>query len=271
MSCFLSPEQATGDTECRDNANGVKSRFNFFQTTGNYLSQTKAVRDHPAHPAVQLRSTGKEQRFCSPGARRVLTRRDRMFAPLKTLLALFYLIDLISSRPPATTSPKLKLSEITQRIQQFSSGAQIPCNDTRVAQVVFTDRKRSEQELLCQAAKALLRVTKCKKDYEPFIANLQSLHGRTRWLVMPAETIAFISNSLFHKSGRKDQGGLQGLETPDGATLPQPQGRTPEELKLPEREHPAAEQNLKDEGTYLFVQLSLSLTDGRDGLLYQAR
>lgn len=36
----------------------------------------------------------------------------------------------------------------------------------------------SEQELLCQAATALTKVTRCKKDYEPFIVNLQSLHGK---------------------------------------------------------------------------------------------
>lgn len=36
----------------------------------------------------------------------------------------------------------------------------------------------SEQELLCQAARALMKVTRCKTDYEPFILNLQSLHGK---------------------------------------------------------------------------------------------
>ncbi|KAM6251634.1 uncharacterized protein LJ264_009384 [Porphyrio hochstetteri] len=102
-----------------------------------------------------------------------------MLPVLKAALTLLSLLQLISGRPPMTTSPKLKLSEITHRIQQLNSGVQVPCNDTRVAQVVFTDRKLSEQELLCQAATALTKVTRCRKDYEPFIINLQSLHGKT--------------------------------------------------------------------------------------------
>ncbi|CAM9485199.1 unnamed protein product [Bubo scandiacus] len=102
-----------------------------------------------------------------------------MLPSLKAALALLSLLQLISSRPLTTTSPKLKLSEITHRIQQLNSGVQVPCNDTRVAQVAFTDRKLSEQELLCQAATALTKVKKCKKDYEPFIVNLKSLHGQT--------------------------------------------------------------------------------------------
>ncbi|KAM9226582.1 uncharacterized protein RG961_007014 [Leptosomus discolor] len=102
-----------------------------------------------------------------------------MLRLLKAAFALFSLLQLIYSRPLTTTSPRLKLSEITHRIQQLNSGVQVPCNDTRVAQVAFTDRKLSEQELLCQAATALMKVTKCKKDYEPFIINLQSLHHKT--------------------------------------------------------------------------------------------
>ncbi|KAF1445100.1 hypothetical protein FQV07_0001765, partial [Pygoscelis papua] len=101
-----------------------------------------------------------------------------MLPSLKAAFALLSLLELISSRPLMTTSPKLKLSEITHRIQQLNAGVQVPCNDTRVAQVAFTDRKLSEQELLCQAAMALTKVTRCKKDYEPFIINLQSLHGK---------------------------------------------------------------------------------------------
>ncbi|KGL86966.1 hypothetical protein N301_09245 [Charadrius vociferus] len=101
-----------------------------------------------------------------------------MLPSLKAAFALLSLLELISSRPLTTTSPKRKLSEITHRIQQLNSGVQVPCNDTRVAQVAFTDRKLSEQELLCQAATALTKVTRCKKDYEPFIVNLQSLHGK---------------------------------------------------------------------------------------------
>uniref|UniRef100_A0A672TWJ7 Interleukin-4 n=1 Tax=Strigops habroptila TaxID=2489341 RepID=A0A672TWJ7_STRHB len=98
---------------------------------------------------------------------------------LKAALAVLSLLQLISSRPLMTTSPKIKLSEITHCIQQLNSGVQVPCNDTRVAQVAFTDRKLSEQELLCQAAAALTSITQCRKDYEPLIINLQSLHGDT--------------------------------------------------------------------------------------------
>ncbi|KFV05705.1 hypothetical protein N339_08462 [Pterocles gutturalis] len=91
-----------------------------------------------------------------------------MLPTLKAALALLSLLQLVSSKPLVTTSPRHKLSEITHRIQQLNSGAQVPCNDTRVAQVPFTDHKLSEQELLCQAATALARVTRCRKDYEPF-------------------------------------------------------------------------------------------------------
>ncbi|KAM9289507.1 uncharacterized protein RDI95_005066 [Morus bassanus] len=102
-----------------------------------------------------------------------------MLPLLKAAFALLSLVELISSRSLTTTSPGRKLSEITLLIQQLNSGVQVPCNDTRVAQVAFTDRKLSEQELLCQAATVLMKVTRCKKDYEPFIINLQSLHGNT--------------------------------------------------------------------------------------------
>uniref|UniRef100_A0A8B9SMD6 Interleukin 4 n=1 Tax=Anas platyrhynchos TaxID=8839 RepID=A0A8B9SMD6_ANAPL len=104
-----------------------------------------------------------------------------MFSPLKAAFALLYLAELISSRPLTTTSStasRLKLSEITHRIQQLNTGVQVPCNDTRVAQVAFTDRKLSEHDLLCQAATALAKVTRCKNDYEPLIINLKSLHGK---------------------------------------------------------------------------------------------
>ncbi|KAM7101304.1 uncharacterized protein J5F26_008843 [Ciconia maguari] len=102
-----------------------------------------------------------------------------MLPSLKAAFALLSLLQLISSRPLMTTSPKVKLSEITKLIKQLNSGVQVPCNDSRVAQVAFTDRKLSEQELLCQAATALTKVTRCKNNYEPFIVNLQSLHGNT--------------------------------------------------------------------------------------------
>ncbi|KFP90499.1 hypothetical protein N311_05183, partial [Apaloderma vittatum] len=98
-----------------------------------------------------------------------------MLPSLKAAFALLSLIELISSIPLNT---KTKLSEITHRIQHLNSGVQVPCNDTRVAQVPFTDRKLSDHELLCRAATALTKVPKCKKDYEPLIINLQSLHGK---------------------------------------------------------------------------------------------
>ncbi|XP_031453794.1 interleukin-4-like [Phasianus colchicus] len=102
-----------------------------------------------------------------------------MHRTLKAALALLCLAELIASTPLPTSSSNLKLSDITRRIQQLNRGAQVPCNDTRVAQVAFTDRKLLEQELLCQAATALAKVTRCKKDYEPLITSLQSLHGQT--------------------------------------------------------------------------------------------
>ncbi|KFQ27535.1 hypothetical protein N332_09736 [Mesitornis unicolor] len=101
-----------------------------------------------------------------------------MLPSLKAALVLLSLLQLTSCRPLVTTSAKVKLSEITYHIHQFNSGVQVPCNDTRVAQVPFTDQTLSEQERLCQAAMALIKVTRCRKDYEPLIINLQSLHGK---------------------------------------------------------------------------------------------
>ncbi|XP_015731030.1 interleukin-4 isoform X1 [Coturnix japonica] len=102
-----------------------------------------------------------------------------MHRTLKAALVLLCLAELVASTPLVTSSSQLKLSDITQGIQQLNKGAQVPCNDTRVAQVAFKDRKLSEHELLCQAATVLAKVTRCKKDYEPLITNLQSLHGMT--------------------------------------------------------------------------------------------
>lgn len=51
-----------------------------------------------------------------------------MFSPLKAAFALLYLAELISSRPLTTTSStasRLKLSEITHRIQQLNTGVQV--------------------------------------------------------------------------------------------------------------------------------------------------
>lgn len=51
-----------------------------------------------------------------------------MFSPLKAAFALLYLVELISSRPLTTTSStasRLKLSEITHRIQQLNTGVQV--------------------------------------------------------------------------------------------------------------------------------------------------
>uniref|UniRef100_A0A8C7E980 Interleukin-4 n=1 Tax=Nothoprocta perdicaria TaxID=30464 RepID=A0A8C7E980_NOTPE len=118
-----------------------------------------------------------------------------MLALLKSLFALLCLVDAIRSRPPAATAPLKTLSEITQLVQQFNARPQIPCNDSRVAQLVFTDRKLSEQELLCQASTALSKVTKCKTDYKPLITNLQSLHSKTR-CSLPGESEIYLRNLL---------------------------------------------------------------------------
>lgn len=48
-----------------------------------------------------------------------------MLPSLKAAFALLSLLQLVSSRPPMTTSPKLKLSEITHRIQRLNSGVQV--------------------------------------------------------------------------------------------------------------------------------------------------
>ncbi|NP_001007086.1 interleukin-13 isoform 1 precursor [Gallus gallus] len=102
-----------------------------------------------------------------------------MHRTLKAALALLCLAELVASTPLAMNLSKLKLSDITQGIQKLNRGVQVPCNDTRVAQVAFKDRKLSEQELLCQAATVLDNMTDCKKDYEPLITSLKSLHGMT--------------------------------------------------------------------------------------------
>ncbi|XP_015731031.1 uncharacterized protein LOC107320070 isoform X2 [Coturnix japonica] len=85
-----------------------------------------------------------------------------MHRTLKAALVLLCLAELVASTPLVTSSSQLKLSDITQGIQQLNKGAQL-----------------SEHELLCQAATVLAKVTRCKKDYEPLITNLQSLHGMT--------------------------------------------------------------------------------------------
>uniref|UniRef100_A0A8C9LCV3 Interleukin-4 n=1 Tax=Pavo cristatus TaxID=9049 RepID=A0A8C9LCV3_PAVCR len=103
-----------------------------------------------------------------------------MHRALKAALALLCLAALAASTPWMTSSSSYaqNLSDIIHRIQQLNRRAQVPCNDTRVAQVAFMDRKLPEQELLCQAATVLAKVTRCKKDYEPLITSLQSLHNK---------------------------------------------------------------------------------------------
>uniref|UniRef100_A0A8C3HT04 Interleukin-4 n=1 Tax=Chrysemys picta bellii TaxID=8478 RepID=A0A8C3HT04_CHRPI len=108
-----------------------------------------------------------------------------MFILLKATFALFCLIDYISSRPMINTAIKTShqessMKEMVKRITNISSGAQIPCNNTRVMRVKFTDPKVPESEKLCQASEALKSVTKCKGDYEPILSNLLSLHERNQ-------------------------------------------------------------------------------------------
>ncbi|KAJ7426941.1 interleukin-4-like protein [Willisornis vidua] len=101
-----------------------------------------------------------------------------MVPSLKALVALLSLLQLISSTS-VTHLHTQTLKEIIHQVRQLNSGVQVPCNDTRVAQVDFMDPKPSKQELLCQAAKALTSVTRCRKDYEPLVSNLRRLQGRT--------------------------------------------------------------------------------------------
>uniref|UniRef100_A0A8C9FPQ1 Interleukin-4 n=1 Tax=Pavo cristatus TaxID=9049 RepID=A0A8C9FPQ1_PAVCR len=86
-----------------------------------------------------------------------------MHRALKAALALLCLAALAASTPWMTSSSSYaqNLSDIIHRIQQLNRRAQLP-----------------EQELLCQAATVLAKVTRCKKDYEPLITSLQSLHNK---------------------------------------------------------------------------------------------
>uniref|UniRef100_A0A8C5J389 Uncharacterized protein n=1 Tax=Junco hyemalis TaxID=40217 RepID=A0A8C5J389_JUNHY len=101
-----------------------------------------------------------------------------MLPTLKAAFTLLSLLQLVSGTPVTSSHLQQALKEITTRIQALNSEAQVPCNDTRVAQVPFTDPKLPEQELLCQAQVALTKVTMCKKIYEPLISNLKLLHGK---------------------------------------------------------------------------------------------
>uniref|UniRef100_A0A8C0GT67 Interleukin-4 n=1 Tax=Chelonoidis abingdonii TaxID=106734 RepID=A0A8C0GT67_CHEAB len=75
-----------------------------------------------------------------------------MFILLKATLALFCLIDHISSRPMISTAIKPSQQESSMR-------EMVP-----------------ESEKLCQASEALKSVTKCKDDYEPILSNLLNMH-----------------------------------------------------------------------------------------------
>ncbi|TRZ22131.1 hypothetical protein HGM15179_005035 [Zosterops borbonicus] len=97
-----------------------------------------------------------------------------------TLLSLLQLISSVPVTPRPTLQPQKILKEVIHLIQKDFSGVQVPCNDTRVAQVPFTDQKMQDQELLCQAVLALKTVTRCKDKYEPLITNLNRLHDRKR-------------------------------------------------------------------------------------------
>ncbi|NXW62902.1 IL4 protein, partial [Eurystomus gularis] len=102
-----------------------------------------------------------------------------MLPSLKAAFVLLSLLQLVSPKPVKVAYFKQDLQEIIHHIRQLNSRPQVPCNDTRVAQVAFTDQKLPEKELLCQAATALRKVTKCKTDYQGIIINLQSLHRET--------------------------------------------------------------------------------------------
>ncbi|CAM5170226.1 unnamed protein product [Natator depressus] len=104
--------------------------------------------------------------------------------------------DHISSRPMSSTFFKstrqeTSMKEMVKRITNLSSGAQIPCNNTRVMRVKFTDPKVPESEKLCQALETLKSVTKCKDYYEPILSNLLSLHERNLHSESESEPQAF--------------------------------------------------------------------------------
>uniref|UniRef100_A0A8C3RFS5 Interleukin-4 n=1 Tax=Cyanoderma ruficeps TaxID=181631 RepID=A0A8C3RFS5_9PASS len=100
-----------------------------------------------------------------------------MLPSLKTAFTLLSILQLVSSRAVNPPSQQM-LKEVIRLIQQHLSGVQVPCNDTRVAQVAFTDQKMQDQELLCQADLVLTKVTRCKESYEPLVTNLKRLHDK---------------------------------------------------------------------------------------------
>ncbi|NXS51828.1 IL4 protein, partial [Brachypteracias leptosomus] len=100
-----------------------------------------------------------------------------MVPSMKAAFLLLSLLQLIASKPLKVTHVKQELQEIIHSIHQLN--AQVPCNDTRVAQIPFMDQNVPEKKLLCQAAMALEKVTKCKAEYEGIIINLRSLHHNT--------------------------------------------------------------------------------------------
>uniref|UniRef100_A0A8C5U0D9 Interleukin-4 n=1 Tax=Malurus cyaneus samueli TaxID=2593467 RepID=A0A8C5U0D9_9PASS len=100
-----------------------------------------------------------------------------MLPSLKVAFTLLSLLQLVSSRA-VTPSPHLILKEVILLVQQLTSRVQVPCNDTRVAQVAFMDRELQNEELLCQARKALSEVAGCKEAYEPLVSSLRRLQGR---------------------------------------------------------------------------------------------
>uniref|UniRef100_A0A452IZK4 Interleukin-4 n=1 Tax=Gopherus agassizii TaxID=38772 RepID=A0A452IZK4_9SAUR len=109
-----------------------------------------------------------------------------MFILLKATLALFCLIDHISSRPMISTAIKSSQQESSMR-------EMVP-----------------ESEKLCQASEALKSVTKCKEDYEPILSNLLSLHERNNCSMENGDEI-YLRNFL-PQLGNYTQGLIRNLK-----------------------------------------------------------
>lgn len=72
-----------------------------------------------------------------------------MLPSLKAAFALLSLLELISSSPLTTISPKVKLSEITHRIQQLNSGVQVNAATPPGVSLLADQRDITDDVLWC--------------------------------------------------------------------------------------------------------------------------
>uniref|UniRef100_A0A7M4EM95 Uncharacterized protein n=1 Tax=Crocodylus porosus TaxID=8502 RepID=A0A7M4EM95_CROPO len=113
----------------------------------------------------------------------------------KAIVSLLFLVDYISSGPIMTTSPNTThqrqfLSEIFKILKQYE-GDQVYTS----APIPITINCENYPEKLCQVAKALETVTKCKSDYQAVITNLFQVYGY-RNCSLPTETEIYLKAFL---------------------------------------------------------------------------